>query len=274
MARTISQIQQALLDQVAADGTLGTLLTSTSNVAIWRLWTYVVAFCQWTIESLFDLHVDEVNSIIATQRPHTLQWYVTKAKQFQNGDNLVIDTDTYALIDTTKQIISYAAAVEVNEGVRLKIAKNDGTDLTNLTSGELTAFTTYMQLVKDAGVFLNITSGVADHLKLDLGIYYNALILNSTGARLDGTGNTPIQDAIDNYLKNLPFNGLYANYKLLAALAAVDGVVLPKLNDAQAKYGALSYSAIDTEYNPDSGYLRVYDRTTDLTLTFTPHVPI
>src|SRR5690348_4720476 len=116
MARTISQIQQALLDQVAADSTLSSLLTSTSNVAIWRLWTYVVAFCQWTIETLFDQHVAEVTNIIATQKPHTLQWYVTMAKQFQYGDSLVADSDIYAVLDPSKQIISYAAATEVFKG--------------------------------------------------------------------------------------------------------------------------------------------------------------
>ena len=274
MARTISQIQQAIIDQVSADTTLSTLLTSSSNVAIWRLWTYIVAFCQWTLEVLFDQHVAEVNTIVATQRPHTLQWYVTMAKQFQYGDALAADSDTYTVIDSTKQIISYAAATEVFKGIRIKVAKTSAGELTALTTAEQTAFASYASLIKDAGVRLYITSNNADSLILNLTVYYNALILDLNGARLDGTSSTPVQDAIDNYLKNLPFNGLYTNFALLNAVAAVDGVVLPTLNSAQANYSSVPYVSITTEYNPDSGYLRIVNPSTDLILTFIPHVPI
>lgn len=273
MARTISQIQQEIIDKVDADATLGTMLTSTSNVAIWRLWTYVVAFCQWTLESLFDLHVNEVTSIIATQKPHTLQWYVTKAKQFQYGDSLITDTDSYATIDSVKQIVSYAAAVEIFKGIRLKIAKTTGDDLTFLTTTELTAFKSYMSYVKDAGVRMYIDSNSADSLVLNLNIYYNALVLDNTGKRLDGTNDTPVQDAVDTFLKNLPFNGLYINYRLLSALAAVDGVVIPEIVSAQTTYGALPLTSVESEYQPDAGYLRINDPA-DLTIIFIPHVPI
>ncbi len=274
MARTISDIQNSIKTAVAADGTLGPLLTSTSNVAIWNLWTYIVAFCQWTLEKLFDLHVDEVNNIIATQKPHTLQWYVSIAKQFQYGDSLVPDTDYYDPINELNKIVSYAAATEVNNELRIKVARTVSSELTALTSTQLTAFKAYMNLVKDAGVRLSITSGEADSLLLDLTIYYNALILDNTGARLDGTNNRPIQDAINNYLKNLPFNGLYTNIGLMNAVGAVEGVVIPDLNSAQANYASVSYMIIDPEYNPDSGYLRIINEPTDLTLTFHSHVPI
>ncbi len=273
MARTISQIQQALLDQVNADATLSSLLTSTSNVAIWRLWTYIVAFCQWTIETLFDQHINEVNNIIITQKPHTLQWYVYMAKQFQYGDALIPDTDTYAVIDTTKQLVSYAAATEIFKGIRIKVAKTTSGDLAPLSSSELTAFTSYASLIKDAGVRLYITSTNADRLILNLKIYYNALVLDSTGQRLDGTGNTPVQDTISLFLENLPFNGLYINYRLLNALAAVDGVIIPEIVSASANYGILTPSIIESEYQPDAGYLRIADPD-DLTITFIPHVPI
>jgi hypothetical protein len=273
MARTISEIQQALLNQVAADSTLSSQLTSTSNVAIWRLWTYVVAFCQWTLEVLFDQHVAEINNIVATQKAHTLQWYVAMAKKFQYGDNLVQDADYYDPVNTTNQIITYAAATELNNGLRIKVAKTVGSDLAPLITAEKTAFTAYMNLVKDAGVRLNITSGSPDSLKLTLNIYYNALVLDNMGQRLDGTANTPVQDAIGDYLKTLPFNGLYTNFALLNAIAAVDGVVIPDLVSAQANYGSTLYVNIDPEYKPDSGYLRIINPT-DLVLYFFAHTPI
>src|ERR1019366_6918228 len=114
MARSIAQIQSAIVAAKTADGTLSGL-TSSSNVAIWLLWTYVVAVCQWTLENLFDAHKSEVNSLIATQKPHTLQWYVTMAKAFQYGVTLPSDTDVYTVVppvDLTVLVVQFAAAVE------------------------------------------------------------------------------------------------------------------------------------------------------------------
>jgi len=276
MARTIAQIQQAIIDAKNADVNLSGL-SSTSNVAIWRLWTYIVAFCQWTIETFFDLHVAEVKGIIATQKPHTLQWYATMAKAFQYGDALAVDSDTYAVIHTTKQIVNYAAAIEYTNGIkglRIKVATFSGGSLAALSSPQLTAFTAYMQTIKDAGVRLTMTTANPDSLKLNLNIYYNALVLDNTGARLDGSASTPVQDAIDNYLENLPFNGLYINFELLEALKAVDGVIIPELVSAQYYYTGIAgggYTAIATECSPDAGYIRVLNRTTDLTLNFIAH---
>jgi len=274
MARTIAQIQQSIIDAKTADPNLSAL-TSTSNVAIWRLWTYIIAFCQWTLETFFDLHVSEVTGIIAAQKAHTLQWYATMAKAFQYGYSLTIDSDTYSVIDTTAQIVNYAAAIEYTnglKGLRIKVATLSGSTLSPLSIPQLAAFTAYMQAIKDAGVRLTISSANADSLKLNLNIYYNAMVLDAAGARLDGTEATPVQDAIDKYLENLPFNGLYINFELLEALKAVDGVIIPELVSAQYYYaGNPGYTSITTEYTPDAGYIRVITRSTDLTLNFIPH---
>ena len=63
MARNLNDIQQSILDKKTETTTLSTLevlttneknslsgLTSTSKVAIWRLWVYIVAFAIWTLE--------------------------------------------------------------------------------------------------------------------------------------------------------------------------------------------------------------------------------
>jgi len=240
MARTIAQIQQAIIDAKTADATLSGL-TSSSNVAIWRLWTYIVALCQWTLENLFDLHKSEVGTIIATQKPHSLQWHVTMAKAFQFGVSLPSDSDIYAIVppvDPTVLIVQNAAAVELTNLVRIKVAKLLSGVLAPLSGGELTAFTTYMGRIKDAGVRLQCTSGAADNLQLSLKVFYDPLVLDSTGARLDGTSATPVKNAINAFLDNLPFNGLFVLNNLIAALQAIDGVRIGDVELAQANYGA------------------------------------
>jgi len=279
MARTISQIQQSIIDAKNADPVLSLLLTSTSNVAIWTLWTYIVAVCQWTLENLFDQHVAEVDNIIATMKPHTLQWYATMAKAFQFGYSLPADSDTYdntgidPSVIATSQVVNYAAATELPKTLRIKVATTTAGALAPLSGTQLTAFTAYMNVIKDAGVRLQITSGNPDSLRLSIDVYYDALVLDNTGARLDGTENTPVQDAINTFLQNLPFNGLFVVNYLVAYLNAVSGVVNADVKLVQANFGALPYTAIDPEYQPDAGYLRIINPS-DLTINFIAHAPI
>jgi hypothetical protein len=275
MARTIAQIQASIIAAKTADVTLSGL-TSTSQSAIWLLWTWVVATTQWTLEHLFDAHKNEVAAIIATQKPHTLQWYVAKAKAFQKGVLLPPDTDVYDVAPPTDPdllIIAYAAAVELTGMVRIKAAKQSGGVLTQL-GADLPAFKAYMGRIKDAGVRLQITSDDPDILQLSLGVYYDPLILDSSGARLDGTSSTPVKDAVKAFLENLPFNGLFVLNYLIAALQAVEGVRIGHVSTAQAKYGSLPFAAIPVEYLPDAGYMVLDETYFDANVTYTAHSPI
>ena len=200
--------------------------------------------------------------------------YVTKAKSFQFGDALPADKDIYSVVDAGTQIVKYAAAIELDNMVRIKVAKITGAALTPLDATlELPPFTAYMQLIKDAGVRLNITSGAPDTLKLTLNIYYDPLVLDSTGARLDGTSTTPVKDAINNFLVNLPFNGLFVINNLITTLQSISGVVIGQIAGAQATYAALPYTEVLVEYTPDAGYM-ILDPVDGLTINYYPHGPI
>ena len=279
MARTIAQIQQAMLDEIAADGTLSTVATSTSKVAIYRLFTRIVATCAWTIEVLFDTVKQEVNELIAQLKPHSLRWYANKAKDFQYGFTLPIDTDKYdntGVTDDdieTSQIVKYSAVTEGEDGkLRIKVAK-EATDLEPLDAGELAAFSEYMARIKDAGVRLIIESNTPDKLKLALKIYYDPLILNATGQRIDGSDLTPVQSGVKNYLKNLPFNGVFVLAYLVDALQKVEGVVIPHIESCLTSYAAFGFTSVNVQYLPDAGYLR-FESDADLTLEFIPQTQL
>jgi hypothetical protein len=279
MARSIDEIQQTLLDQITSDPVLSTTATNTSKVAFYRLWTRIVAVCGWTIEVLMDTFQGEVNEKIAQLKPHGLKWYATIAKKFQYGYTLPSDSDVYdntGLTDdqiAASQIVKYSAVTEgTDKQLRIKVAKAN-TDLTPLTVGELSAFSEYMARVKDAGVGLNIESNTPDNLRLSLKIYYDPLILDSTGARIDGSDDTPVQTAVDTFLKNLPFNGTFVIAYLVQALQKVSGVVIPSVVSCETKYGSFPFTAVDVKYVPDAGYLRI-NPPTDLTITFIPQSQI
>ena len=258
MARTIAQIQASIVAAKAADATLSGL-TSTSNTALWLLWTWVVATVQYALEVNFDNHKAEVQGIIATQKPHTLEWYATMAEAFQYGVALPADTDVYGVVppaDPTVLVVSYAAVVELNNYLRLKVATLTAGVLGPLSSGQLSSLSTYMHQIKDAGVRLQITSSAGDVFQPVIAIYYDPLILKSDGTRIDGTAATPVVDAINAFLANLPFNGLFVYNSFVAALQAVDGVVIADVSDARAYFtGPPPYQSCMVQYQPDSGYL-------------------
>lgn len=280
MARTISEIQNEILDQVATRPEISGYLTSPSQAAIYRAFSYITAVGQWVNEKLFDAHKKEVSDIIAVQVPHKAKWYSMMAKKFQYGYDLVLDQDYYDNSALTEaqiedaQIVKFAAILEVVPGLRVKVATIDAGDLAPLSAGQLAAFEEYMKRVKDAGVRLFVSSGDPDSLSLDLKIYYDPLVLDNSGARLDGTNDTPVPDAITDFLQNgVPFNGLFVLSEFIDALQAIEGVIIPELVSAMAKYGALPFQPIELEYNPDAGYLRINDPG-DLTINYYPHDPI
>lgn len=273
MARTINQIQQQIIEVKQIDPTLSTYTWSDSKVAVWRLWTYVVAVCIWTLENLFDYHKTEITQLIATQKPHTLQWYIYRAKLFQLGETLPDGSDSYSepSTDPLVTIIKHAAAVELSNLVRIKVAKDNAGTLEALTTGELAAFSGYMNRIKDAGVRLQLTSSNPDNLQLILSVYYDPLVLTSTGTRIDGTSSTPVLDAVNNFLSNLPFNGVFVLNNLIGALQAIDGVEIGSVVSAQANYAATPYVPITVRYTPDAGYMALDETYFNANIVYTAY---
>lgn len=284
MARSVNTIYEEIrgeaitLATAANNQYLIDMLNNASKVAIWKILFYSVAFGTNVLENAFDLLKIIIDELIAQKKPHSARWYAEKAKLYQYGFNLIQESDEYnnsGLTDAqiaAARIVSHAAVVEQDRGIRIKVAKTVGDALDALIGGELASFTAYMEQVKDAGVKLRITSAVADDLKASLRIFYNPLVLSGTGARIDGTDMQPVQNAFKEYLKNLPFNGLFVPALMVDQLQKVDGVVIVKDDSWMARYGALDYSTIDVEYLPDAGYLKIADQ--DLSIQFIPHAVI
>ncbi len=281
MARTIQDIRKEIIDNFVQSEIVisryeldvnKSFDEQFSTVSLENIIFSVMAICLWTLETLFDIHKEEVLNIIKEMKPHSLRWYVNKAKAFQYGDELKDDEDFYDNTGKTEEeiaaskIVAYAAVVEQERGLRIKVAKTNGEQLAPLTKGligedsnELAAFKEYMKRIKDAGVRLLITTDEADRLKLKLRIYYDPLILNANGQRLDGSDNEPVQKAVRNYLKNLPFNGYVVKTYLIDALQKVEGVIVPVIENIETKFGDYEFTQMEEIYNPDAGYMIIED---------------
>jgi hypothetical protein len=274
MARTIQEIQAEMITAIQANAILSAL-NSTSSVAIWRLITYVVAVSIATLEQLQDVFQANLLELVAKQKPHTLRWYQAKALAFQLGSALPAGEDVYdnslltpAQVEAEK-IIAHAAAIEDDAILLIKVAKQVNNDLVKLAALEYDAFAEYLFLIKDAGVNTLVVSQDGDRLKLGMDIWYDPLVLTATGARIDGSDSEPVARVIKNYLKNLPFNGVFIKSRLVDALQRVEGVVVPEVRLCQAtRFDSANFISVDIQYKPYSGWLRFEDVNVDLILTY------
>nr|DAK54615.1 MAG TPA: Baseplate structural protein [Caudoviricetes sp.]DAN71635.1 MAG TPA: Baseplate structural protein [Caudoviricetes sp.]DAR83965.1 MAG TPA: Baseplate structural protein [Caudoviricetes sp.]DAS44017.1 MAG TPA: Baseplate structural protein [Caudoviricetes sp.] len=275
MARTIQEIQELIYQAKAQEPALNEL-NSTSKVAIWRLWVYIIAVAIWSLEKLFDLHRADIDKRLAELKPHTARWYRSKALAFQYGFDLLTDSDKFNNTGHTEEqieaskIVKYSAVVESpNEGrLIVKIAGEQGEQLQPITDAQKQAFEAYLQEIKDAGVRLSVVNYQPDVLHLQMKIVYDPLVLDSNGQSIIHA-TKPIETAIKDYLKRLPFNGELVLAHLIDELQQAEGVRIPHLVLAQSKhigtngnYGA--FEAIEISKIPTAGYFTI-DNFNDIT---------
>lgn len=275
MARTLENIITELIAKKEAEiGLAG--LTSTSKVAIWRLMIYVVAFAVWSLEILFDEHQTEVNTILSQLKPHTARWYRNKALAFQYGFDLYPDTDVFNKENktpeqiTASKIIKYSAVTEATNESRLivKIATEDGDGLLSpISEPQKESFDAYINEIRDAGLKVTVVNYLPDILRLNIKIYYDPLVLTSNGVAITGinSGKKPVEIALKEFMKELPFNGELILSSLVDKLQLTEGVAIPHLVSAASKWidddglGYGNFENISVKKIPVAGYFQIED---------------
>lgn len=246
-----------------------------SIVSLENILFFIVASAISLVYKVFDQFKIDVLSILRENKVHTPNWYATRAKEFQFGHELIEGTDQYDNSTLTgeqiqaAQVVKFAAAVEADDQsiLYVKVATYNNDLKLPLSNIQLTSFAAYLGRIKDAGVRISIINSAADDLRLEMDIYYNPLILDSEGRRLDGSNDTPVQTAIREYISNLSFNGLYINQSLVDKCQVVDGVEIAELQQASSRYGSqVNYQPINARSRPYAGYYRVTDQ--NLVLNF------
>lgn len=272
MARTVKEIKDAMTATFCLERAVveayglnpkKTFDQQFSDVSIENILFYCFAFAVWTLEVLFDKHRTEVEQRIEQLEPHTLRWYVNKAKAFMYGRQLVTDTDYY---DTTTmsekeideaKVVKYAVASESNTIVYLKVAaRGEDGQPAKLNKSQFDALTSYMNTVKDAGVAIKLVNEEADKIQIDMVVYYDPTALDSDGA--DKDGNKPVVEAVKTVITNLPFNGVFRKSDLLAAVTAVVGVEVADITQVRVKVAnAADFTDVVGYDKPYSGYYAI-----------------
>ncbi len=230
----------------------------------------VFAYCVLVLEQIFDQHKKEIDTAIYEQKSGTPRWYRNMALAFQYGFDLLVDSDkfentvfTIDQIDASK-IIKYCSVKESGESNRLvvKVAGESSTALIPLTAPQLESFSQYMEEIKYAGVRLNIVNNPADKLLLTMVVYRDVLVIDANGNNILN-GGKPVEDAINAYIKNLPFDGELVLNDLIEKLRAVDGVdnahivVATSSSYDTVTPGYTEYAPINVKTIPVSGYFEI-----------------
>lgn len=271
MARSISEIQTRMIEAVSANQILSGQITSTSKTSITRLFTFIVATAIWMLEVFFDQHKKEVDEKLANQKSGTLPWYRTMALRFQYNFDLVKDEDYFDNKDKdgneieASKIVKYAAVNETTESSRviIKIAgeESDGV-LAPISDEQREGFEAYINKIKVAGVKVTVLNYKADLLSLVIRIKRNAMILNEKGMK---EGKFPVNIAIEEFMKELPFDGDLRLSALVDKLQSVEGVLDATILGARSagidpvtgKYGEERDFFISKI--PFSGYFKITD---------------
>lgn len=280
MARTVEEIKkdmtaefmrmEAVKSRYGLDGSKS-FADCFSMASLENIIFYVFAVAVWALEKLFDLHRADVDARIEQLEPHTLRWYVSKAKAYMQGQKLVTDCDYYDTEGMTEQdiaaakVVKYAVATESNTVVYIKVAREVDGNPAALTAGQLEGLTSYMNEIKDAGVSVQLRNEPADQMRMSLLIYYDPTLLiidaNGNGSQ---NGKDPVRETTKQVIENLPFNGMFRKSDLMAALQALPCVEVADIKSVKVKpRNGAEWQTVEGYDRPFSGYYSIDALTVD-----------
>lgn len=280
MARTVEEIKkdmtaefmkmEAVKSRYGLDGSKS-FADCFSMASLENIIFYVFAVAVWALEKLFDLHRADVDARIEQLEPHTLRWYVSKAKAYMQGQKLVTDCDYYDTANMSEQdiaaakVVKYAVATESNTVVYIKVAREVDGNPAALTAGQLEGLTSYMNEIKDAGVSVQLRNEPADQMRISLLIYYDPTLLiidaNGNGSQ---NGKDPVRETTKQVIENLPFNGMFRKSDLMAALQALPCVEVADIKSVKVKpRNSAEWQTVEGYDRPFSGYYSIDALTVD-----------
>ena len=228
----------------------------------------LLSYFMFLLEQIFDTHKKEVDDIIEAKMPHRPSWYRSKAKAFQYGFDLIEDSDKYDntgftddVVEASK-IIKYSAVTQNGGQLLIKIASENNGVLTPITAPQKAAFDAYIAEIADCGVKYIVVNNKPDILLLNMQIYIDSLVLDDKGMSIL-KGNYPVQDAILEYMKELPFNGELVLAHLVDKIQQVEGVRIPHIVNAESQIidtssnDYLPAHPINVKTVPESGYFTI-----------------
>jgi hypothetical protein len=237
-------------------------LNSVSNTAVFKNIAYVIACIAQGIENQFAVNQNEIQSIVET-KAHTLLWYAQKAKAFRLGQPLdgfgeYLDTGLNDEEVVFLQCVKDAVALEQDGLLLIKIR---GANQQPISSDNEARLTAYLQLVKDAGIPLQVVNLQPDSIKMSVNVYVNLAVAPSFADL-----NLEIRRTISDMIAVMPFGGTLYVSDLIVQLNRITGVRSSAIHNLSGKrHDSTVFLTYNDRYEPYSGYC-IFGNETDLTI--------
>jgi hypothetical protein len=230
-----------------------------------------------------QLHMKEIDEKIANQKVPNERWYREQALRFQYGFELdpvsyigeflptYEDGNGNTIIATEQEIeeskiIKYASVTTNTSttGVKIISMKIAGENMDEIISDEKAlAFKTYIERIQATGDHIVVVNFLPDILLLKYKICFDPLILHSDGMSII-TAEYPVKIAIQNFLRNLPFNGELSVESLENVIQEVSGVTDLQKLEVSSKWiepgvGYGLFQPIEISRIPKSGRFKIED---------------
>lgn len=245
MARSQADIRTLMDDAQAAESNLSTL-TNPSQTSIFNLEKDIVAEVTNLHEQLWDELRDDLEAQIAAAPPASPAWIQSQVLKFQyDATNpqvlqLINFAPSYPTIDTDLQIVTRCSVkTDLNKIVKIKVAKSDPP--TTLAALEYSSLTGYLNNIMPAGVGFDLVNLSGDRLYVNAEVFYNGEYTSSIQSNVEA--------AINNYLANIPFDGLVRISELEDSIQAVPGVTDIKLKTIKARPNTTVLASAITIYD-------------------------
>jgi len=244
MARSIAEIKNQMLVEKANQSALSGL-NSPSQVAIWNLLFYIVAFAINAFEQLLDVFSTQQSTMALAAVIGTDNWVQKRTFEFQydatNVQYLQLNTTTlsvgYPQINTAYQIITRCSVKSIGQGIcNIKVAKNSPPEA--LAVLEVSALQNYWNPNVSnsygfAGINYVIISEEADEIEIVGDVYY--------AGQYASVIQSSVVNELNNYLSNLPFDGNISINAIEDSIQSVLGVNQVKLTKVTLRRNAQAF---------------------------------
>lgn len=228
MARSVAEIQAQIIAQKDLQASLAGL-SSPSQTAIWRLWTYIVAVAIAIFEQVLDVFKTDIEALVSSNPPQTEKYLKNKAINYFQYDAVtpqVLVSDettnfvpTYPVVDVTKRIITRCSITTLaSKIVEIKVAKSEPPSA--LAVAEKAAADSFFNEFLGPGVSYRLISDDADKIFVEGIVNFNGAYKTVIEANVKAALNTLYQDIASQE----KFNGKLLVSDIEATIKGVPGV--------------------------------------------------
>lgn len=263
---------------------------NSSKMSVIDAFTWVTSACIWTFENIFDVFKVDLAKDLQNRINGNAAYYANALLKYQSGDELEMNEEgtafSYPTIDETKRVITRVSYSEYQEEgfydkqLILKIATGEPGAYERVSDEELLAIRAYFNQIAFAGTHATIVSRKGDVLVPRVTVYYD-------GAISEEEVYKNIEDALNDFIANVSFDGVIYTQKIIDAIQRAEhvvdvhistiasdlqGIFIAQYDDDNnlipVQYGdggeVLSYEhKVDRCFVPNSGFLKQSSRSGD-----------